>query len=110
MQEMSAERWIDIPNEVRDMFRQWRPSPLYRARALEKKLDTPARIYYKYEGTNATGSHKLNTALPQAYYNKAAGIKRIGNRNRSRTMGKCYQSCCKSFWTGLRCLHGKGQL
>jgi len=59
------------------MYRQWRPSPLYRARALEKHLGTPARIYYKYEGTNATGSHKLNTSLPQAYYNKIAGIKRL---------------------------------
>ena len=77
MQEMSTDRWIDIPDEVRDMYMQYRPTYLYRAHQLEKKLETPARIYYKYEGTNATGSHKLNTALAQAYYNKQAGIKRL---------------------------------
>ena len=60
-QEMSTERFIEIPDEVREIYRQWRPSPLYRARNLEKLLDTPARIYYKYEGSNATGSHKLNS-------------------------------------------------
>jgi tryptophan synthase beta chain len=76
-QEMSQDRYIEIPDEVRDMYRQWRPTPLFRARNLEKALDTPARIYYKYEGVNATGSHKLNSALPQAYYNKKAGIKRL---------------------------------
>jgi len=76
-QEVSAERYIEIPEPVRDIYRQWRPSPLYRARRLEKALDTPARIYYKYEGVSPSGSHKPNTAVPQAFYNKEAGIKRI---------------------------------
>ncbi|MEE8270420.1 MAG: TrpB-like pyridoxal phosphate-dependent enzyme [Alphaproteobacteria bacterium] len=76
-QEVSAERYIDIPDEVRDIYRQWRPTPLYRARRLERHLDTPARIYYKYEGVSPTGSHKPNTAVAQAYYNKEAGVKRI---------------------------------
>ena len=76
-QEMTQERYIEIPNEIRELYKSFRPSPLYRAKALEKALSTPAKIFYKYEGGNATGSHKLNTALPQAYYNKIAGIKRI---------------------------------
>jgi tryptophan synthase beta chain len=74
-QEVSRERWIDIPDEVQSIFRQWRPTPLYRARRLEQALDTPARIYYKYEGVSPSGSHKPNTAVPQAYYNKQAGVK-----------------------------------
>ena len=77
LQEVSAERNIDIPNPVREIYRQWRPSPLYRARRLEKVLDTPAKIYYKYEGVSPTGSHKPNTAVAQAFYNKEEGIKRI---------------------------------
>ncbi len=76
-QEVSQEREIAIPDEVRSVYRQWRPSPLYRARRLEKMLDTPAKIYYKYEGVSPAGSHKPNTAVPQAYYNKAEGVKRI---------------------------------
>jgi len=76
-EEMSAERWIAIPDEVRDIYRMWRPTPLCRALQLEKALGTPAKIYYKYEGVSAAGSHKVNTAIPQAYYNKQAGIKRI---------------------------------
>lgn len=76
-QEMSTERWIDIPTPVRDVYRQWRPTPLYRARALEEAIDTPAKIFYKYEGVSPPGSHKPNTAVAQAYYNKQAGIKRI---------------------------------
>ena len=76
-QEVSQERWIDIPEEVRSIYRQWRPTPLYRARRLEKALDTPAKIYYKYEGVSPAGSHKPNTAIPQAYYNKKAGVKRL---------------------------------
>jgi tryptophan synthase beta chain len=74
-QEASRERRIDIPDEVQSIFRQWRPTPLYRARRLEQALDTPARIYYKYEGVSPSGSHKPNTAVPQAYYNKQAGVK-----------------------------------
>jgi tryptophan synthase beta chain len=77
MQEVSTERWIPIPEEVRDIYRQWRPTPLYRARRLERFLDTPARIYYKYEGVSPAGSHKPNTAVPQAYYNKQEGVKRL---------------------------------
>ncbi len=74
-QEVSSERYIDIPDEVLQYYRQWRPSPVYRARRLEKALDTPAHIYYKYEGTSPVGSHKLNTAIAQAYYNREAGIR-----------------------------------
>jgi tryptophan synthase beta chain len=77
MQEVSTEREIDIPEPVRDIYRQWRPSPLFRARRLEKELDTPAKIYYKYEGVSPAGSHKPNTAIAQAFYNKEEGIKRI---------------------------------
>ncbi|TVP88944.1 MAG: TrpB-like pyridoxal phosphate-dependent enzyme [Thioalkalivibrio sp.] len=76
-QELSQEREIEIPGPVRDIYRQWRPAPLYRARRLEKMLDTPARIYYKYEGVSPAGSHKPNTAIPQAFYNKQEGIRRI---------------------------------
>ena len=76
-QEVSRERWIPIPDEVRDVYRLWRPSPLYRARRLEKALGTPARIYYKYEGVSPAGSHKPNTAVAQAFYNKEAGVKKI---------------------------------
>lgn len=77
MQEVSLERSIEIPEEVQQILRQWRPSPLYRARQLERMLDTPAKIYYKYEGVSPTGSHKPNTAVPQAYYNKQEGVKRL---------------------------------
>jgi tryptophan synthase beta chain len=76
-QEVSTQRWIDIPEEVLDIYALWRPSPLYRAHRLEKALGTPAKIYYKYEGVSPAGSHKPNTSIPQAYYNKAAGIRRI---------------------------------
>ena len=77
LQEVASERMIEIPNPVRDIYRQWRPTPLYRARRLEQALDTPARIYYKYEGVSPAGSHKPNTAVAQAFYNKEAGVKRI---------------------------------
>src|SRR6202795_1968832 len=76
-QEVSAEPWIDIPEEVRDIYKIWRPSPLYRAERLEKALDTPAHIYFKYEGVSPAGSHKPNTAVPQAYYNSKEGVKRL---------------------------------
>ena len=76
-QEVSAERDIEIPDQVRDIFKQWRPTPLFRARRLEAALDTPAKIYYKYEGVSPAGSHKPNTAVAQAYYNKAEGTKRL---------------------------------
>ena len=77
MQEVSAEREIEIPEPVRDVYRQWRPSPLMRARRLEKALDTPARIFYKYEGVSPAGSHKPNTAIAQAFYNKEEGVRRL---------------------------------
>jgi tryptophan synthase beta chain len=76
-QEVSSERWVEIPDRVRDIYRMWRPTPLYRATRLEKALDTPARIFYKYEGTSPAGSHKPNTAVAQAYYNAEEGIKRL---------------------------------
>ncbi|CCG42867.1 TrpB-like pyridoxal phosphate-dependent enzyme [Magnetospirillum molischianum] len=76
-QEVSTERWIDIPEPVRDVYRLWRPAPLIRARALEKALDTPAKLYFKYEGVSPAGSHKPNTAVPQAFYNKQEGITRL---------------------------------
>jgi len=76
-QEVSTEREIEIPDPVRDVYRQWRPTPLYRARRLERALDTPAKIFYKYEGGSPSGSHKPNTAVAQAFYNKEAGIRRI---------------------------------
>ncbi len=77
MQEVSAERYIPIPEPVREIFKQWRPTPLYRARRLEKALGTPAKIYYKYEGVSPAGSHKPNTAIAQAFYSKDEGVKRI---------------------------------
>ncbi len=77
MQEVSTEREIEIPEPVRDVYRQWRPSPLYRARRLENALDTPAKIYYKYEGVSPAGSHKPNTAVAQAFYNQQAGVKKL---------------------------------
>jgi tryptophan synthase beta chain len=76
-QEVSTERWIDIPEPVRDIYRLWRPSPLVRARRLERALDTPAKIYFKYEGVSPAGSHKPNTSVPQAFYNKQEGVKRL---------------------------------
>jgi tryptophan synthase beta chain len=76
-QEVTAERFVDIPGEVLDVYKLWRPSPLYRAHRLEKALGTPARIYYKYEGVSPAGSHKPNTAVPQAYYNAKAGVRKL---------------------------------
>ena len=77
MQEVSGERYLEIPKPVRDIYKQWRPSPMFRARRLEKALDTPAKIFYKYEGVSPAGSHKPNTAVAQAFYNAEAGIKKI---------------------------------
>ncbi len=76
-QEASTDRWIDIPDEVREIYKLWRPTPLYRAAGLEKALKTPAKIYYKYEGVSPAGSHKPNTSVPQAYYNMKEGIERL---------------------------------
>jgi len=101
MQEVSRERWIEIPEEVREILRLWRPSPLYRARRLEKALDTPARIFYKYEGVSPAGSHKLNTAVPQAYYNKAEGVKRLATETGAGQWGIALSQACNFF--GLEC-------
>jgi len=100
-QEASRERWIEIPDEVRELYRMWRPSPLYRARRLEKLLDTPAKIFYKYEGTNPSGSHKLNTAIAQVYYNREAGIRRIATETGAGQWGSALSMACKFF--GLEC-------
>ena len=86
-QEVSMEPEVEIPEPVRDAYRLWRPTPLYRARRLEAALDTPAHIYYKYEGVSPAGSHKPNSAIPQAYANKEAGIERLVDRDRRRPVG-----------------------
>ena len=95
MQEVSTERYIEIPEPVRDVYRHWRPSPLYRARRLEKALDTPAKIYYKYEGVSPAGSHKPNTAVAQAFYNREAGIRRIATETGAGQWGSslAYAGC-----------------
>jgi tryptophan synthase beta chain len=100
-QEMSNERWIPIPDQVREIYRLWRPSPLYRAHRLEKALGTPAHIYYKYEGVSPAGSHKPNTAIPQAYYNKLAGTKRIATETGAGQWGSSMALAAKMF--GLEC-------
>jgi tryptophan synthase beta chain len=96
-QEVSQERWIDIPDEVLDIYRLWRPSPLYRAKRLEQKLDTPAKIYYKYEGVSPAGSHKPNTAVAQAYYNKEEGVKRITTETGAGQWGSALSLACNFF-------------
>ena len=93
-QEMSPERWIEIPDEVREIYKLWRATPLYRAKRLEKALDTPARIFYKYEGVSPSGSHKSNTAVAQAYYNKAEGIKRISTETGAGQWGSAMAMAC----------------
>jgi tryptophan synthase beta chain len=100
-QEVSRERWIEIPDEVRDVYRLWRPTPLYRARRLEKALDTPARIYYKYEGVSPAGSHKPNTAVAQAYYNKREGVQRLATETGAGQWGSALAMACQMF--GLQC-------
>ncbi len=97
MQEVSMDRYIDIPEEVLDVYRMWRPSPLYRARGLERALDTPARIYYKYEGVSPAGSHKPNTAVPQAYYNKAEGVKKLTTETGAGQWGTALAFACALF-------------
>ncbi len=100
-QEVSGERWIEIPEEVRDGLAQWRPTPLYRAVRLEEALRTPAHIYYKYEGTSPVGSHKLNTALAQAYYNKRAGVKRLATETGAGQWGCALALACNVV--GMEC-------
>jgi tryptophan synthase beta chain len=100
-QEVSQQRWIDIPDAVREIYRLWRPSPLFRAHRLEKALGTPAKIYYKYEGGSPAGSHKPNSAVPQAYYNKIAGTKRIATETGAGQWGSSISLACQMF--GLEC-------
>lgn len=97
MQEVSTERYIDIPEEVQQVYRQWRPSPLFRARRLERLLDTPARIYYKYEGVSAAGSHKPNTAVAQAYYNREEGIRKLATETGAGQWGSSLAMACAFF-------------
>jgi tryptophan synthase beta chain len=96
-QEMTQERWIDIPEEVLDIYSLWRPAPLFRAHRLEKLLGTPAKIYYKYEGVSPAGSHKPNTAIPQAFYNKQAGMKRIATETGAGQWGTSMALAGKLF-------------
>ncbi len=100
-QEMSTERYIDIPGDVLDVYRLWRPSPLFRAHRLEKLLDTPARIYYKYEGVSPAGSHKPNTAVPQVWYNAQEGIRKLTTETGAGQWGSSLAFACRQF--GLEC-------
>jgi tryptophan synthase beta chain len=100
-QEVSQDKTIEIPDEVRDVYRLWRPTPLFRARRLEQVLDTPAHIYYKYEGGSPAGSHKPNTAVAQAYYNKAEGIRRLTTETGAGQWGSALAFACALF--GLEC-------
>ncbi len=100
-QEVSTQRWIDIPEPVREIYKIWRPSPLFRAHRLEKALGTPAKIYYKYEGVSPAGSHKPNSAIPQAYYNKQAGIRRLATETGAGQWGSSLSLACSLF--GLEC-------
>ena len=101
-QEMSAERFISIPDEVRELYSMFRPSPLYRATNLEKLLGTPAKIYYKYEGISPSGSHKTNTAIPQAYFNKMEGIKKITTETGAGQWGSALAFACNHFGIDLQ--------
>jgi pyridoxal-phosphate dependent TrpB-like enzyme len=101
-QEMSAERWIPIPEPVREAYRIWRPSPLYRAHRLEQMLGTPARIYYKYEGVSPTGSHKPNSAVPQAYFNKVAGFNRLTTETGAGQWGSSLAFAGQMFGVDVR--------
>ena len=100
-QEVSSDRWIDIPEPVLDVLTIWRPSPLTRATAFEKALDTPAKIYYKHEGMSPPGSHKPNTAVPQAYYNKVFGIENITTETGAGQWGSALSFACAQY--GLNC-------
>src|ERR1039458_97175 len=100
-QEVSAEPLVEIPEQVREAYKLWRPTPLFRARRLERELDTPAHIYYKYEGVSPAGSHKPNTAVPQAYENVRAGIKRLSTETGAGQWGSALAFACALF--GLEC-------
>ena len=96
-QEVSSDRFIEIPGGVLDVYRQWRPTPLFRAHRLEEALGTPARIYYKYEGVSPAGSHKPNTAVPQAYYNKAEGVKKLTTETGAGQWGTALAFACALY-------------
>jgi tryptophan synthase beta chain len=96
-QEVTGERYVEIPADVRDVYALWRPSPLYRAKRLERALGTPARIYYKYEGVSPAGSHKPNTAVPQAYYNAQAGVKRLTTETGAGQWGSALAFACAQY-------------
>ena len=100
-QEVAADRYVDIPDQVRDIYRIWRPSPLFRATGLEKLLDAPVKIYYKYEGVSPSGSHKPNTAVPQAYYNMQEGVKKITTETGAGQWGTALSFACQQF--GIEC-------
>ena len=100
-QEMCPDRWVPIPDEVREIYTLWRPTPLLRAVRLERALQTPAHIYYKYEGVSPAGSHKVNTSVAQAYYNKVAGTKRLATETGAGQWGASLAFACKLF--GLEC-------
>src|SRR5438105_5571986 len=102
LQEVTAERYIDIPEPIRDVYRMWRPSPLMRARRLEQALGTPAKIYFKYEGVSPAGSHKPNTAVPQAWYNKEAGIRRLSTETGAGQWGSSLAMACNFFGLQLK--------
>ena len=97
LQEVATDEWIDIPGKVLDLYRRFRPTPLIRARGLERALGTPARIYYKYEGVSPAGSHKTNTAIAQAYYNKAEGVKRLATETGAGQWGSAVSMACAFF-------------
>jgi tryptophan synthase beta chain len=101
MQEISPDRWIEIPEPVRDIYRLWRPTPMYRARRLEQALDTPAHIYYKYEGVSPVGSHKPNTAVAQAFFNKEAGTKALTTETGAGQWGSALSMACSFFGLDL---------
>lgn len=101
LQEVSTDRWIEIPEPVRDIYRLWRPTPMYRAHRLEKALDTPAHIYYKYEGVSPVGSHKPNTAVAQAFFNKEAGTKALTTETGAGQWGSALSMACNFFGLDL---------
>src|ERR671916_372577 len=100
-QEVTGAQYVEIPGEVLDVYRVWRPSPLFRAHRLEQALGTPARIYYKYEGVSPAGSHKPNTSVPQAYYNARAGIRKLTTETGAGQWGSALAHACAQF--GLEC-------
>jgi len=101
LQEVATERFVEIPEEVREVYRLWRPSPLYRAHGLERLIGGPARIYYKYEGVSPVGSHKPNTAVPQAFYNAKAGVRKLATETGAGQWGSALAFACALF--GLEC-------